>query len=163
MGTTLIIDDRELAPLLSCTHLPTLERWTDELASQREYMRRSVGTTSTKNQTWFISMVALIHINSTSFGTRVTNTHLKHTLTAFDDFKNNKINVRSNVFWYVKVYSESVFSQLYIDVKKMLNKFPSSKINEKNALSVEFYSRCNFKVAVVPKMFPKIVHGLKHF
>ena len=28
-------------------------------------------------------------INSTSFGTQVTNTHLKHTLKAIDDFKNN--------------------------------------------------------------------------
>ena len=32
MGVTLIIDDPELAPVLSSTHLPTLEGWKAELA-----------------------------------------------------------------------------------------------------------------------------------
>ena len=91
-------------------------------------------------------------INSTSFGTRVTNTHLKHTLKAIDDFKNNQINVWSNVFWYVKVYFQTVFSQLYIDVKKMLKKLASSKINgRKKALF--FLSRApahhNFTCGIV--------------
>ena len=29
---------------------------------------------------------------------------IKDTLKAFNDFKNKQKNVRSNVFWYVKVY-----------------------------------------------------------
>ena len=36
MGVTLIVDDQELAPVLSGTHLPTSERWKAELAWQRE-------------------------------------------------------------------------------------------------------------------------------
>ena len=36
MGATLIVDNPELAPVSSGTHLPTSEGWKAELASQRE-------------------------------------------------------------------------------------------------------------------------------
>ena len=35
MGAILIVDDPEFAPVLSGTHLPTLEGWKTELAEQR--------------------------------------------------------------------------------------------------------------------------------
>ena len=39
---------------------------------------------------------------------------------AFDDFKNKKNSVWSNVFWYVKyVYSEGVFNTLYMAIEHM--------------------------------------------
>ena len=54
---------------------------------------------------------------------------LKDTLKAFDDFKNKQQrSVWNHVFWYV--YSESLFSIVYIEIKlKCLYKFPSDKIN----------------------------------
>ena len=51
MGATLIVDDPELAPLFSGTHLPTSEGWKTELTSQRENIEGSVGMTSTENPT----------------------------------------------------------------------------------------------------------------
>lgn len=59
MGTTLIVDDpEELAPVLSGTHVPTSEGSKAELAQQREEIGRSVGMTSTENQTQVAFMVA---------------------------------------------------------------------------------------------------------
>ena len=58
MGATLIVDDPELAPVLSGTHLPTSEGWKAELALQREEVGRSVGMTSTGNRTRVARMVA---------------------------------------------------------------------------------------------------------
>ena len=58
MGVTLIVDEPELAPVLSGTHLPTLEGWKAELVWQREKVGRSVGMTSTGNQTRVARMVA---------------------------------------------------------------------------------------------------------
>ena len=51
MGTTLIVDDQELAPVLSGTHLSTTGRWKTELALQQEEIGISVGMTSTGNRT----------------------------------------------------------------------------------------------------------------
>ena len=36
MGATLIVDDPELAPVLTGTHLPTSEGWKAELAQQHK-------------------------------------------------------------------------------------------------------------------------------
>ena len=58
MGAILIVDDPELALLLSGTHSPTSERWKTELAWQREDVGRSVGITSTGNRIWVAHMVA---------------------------------------------------------------------------------------------------------
>ena len=43
----------------------------------------------------------------------------KDTLKAFVDFKHKQKSVRNNVFWYVNiyVYSESLFSTLYTEIK----------------------------------------------
>ena len=57
MGATLIVDDQELAPVLSGTHLPTPEAWKTELALQREEVGRSVGMTSTGNRTRVARMI----------------------------------------------------------------------------------------------------------
>ena len=46
MGATLIVDDSELAPVSSDTHLPTSEGWKTELAYQREEFGRSEGMTT---------------------------------------------------------------------------------------------------------------------
>ena len=58
MGATLIVYEPEFAPVLSGTHLPTSEGWKAELAWQREEIGRSVGMTSTGNQTRVARMVA---------------------------------------------------------------------------------------------------------
>ena len=58
MGATLIVDDLELAPVLSGTHLPTSGAWKAQLAKQHEKVGRSVGMTSTGNQTRVARMVA---------------------------------------------------------------------------------------------------------
>ena len=58
MGATLIVDDPELAPVLSSTHLPTTEGWKAELAFQCEEVGRSGGMTSTGNRTRVARMVA---------------------------------------------------------------------------------------------------------
>ena len=57
MGTTLIVDDQELAPVLSGTHLSTTGRWKTELALQQEEIGISVGMTSTGNRTQVTHMV----------------------------------------------------------------------------------------------------------
>ena len=49
---------RELAPVLSGTHLLTFERWKTDLAKQREEIGGSEWYTSTKNQTRVVWMVA---------------------------------------------------------------------------------------------------------
>ena len=51
MRTILIVDDQELARVLSGTHLSTTGRWETELALQREDIGISVGLTSTWNRT----------------------------------------------------------------------------------------------------------------
>ena len=56
---------------------------------------------------------------------------------AFDDFKNKKKSVWSNVFWYTKVCTFWYCIQYFIhwDKRQMLKKFASNKINgTKNAL-----------------------------
>ena len=58
MGATFILNDKELASILPGTHLPTSEEWKVELAKQREDIRRSVGMTSTGNQTRVAHVVA---------------------------------------------------------------------------------------------------------
>ena len=58
MGATLIVDDPELAPVLSGAHLPTSEGWKAELAYRREEVGRSVGMTSTGNQSQIPRMIA---------------------------------------------------------------------------------------------------------
>ena len=55
MGATLIVDDPELAPVLSGTPLSTLERW--KFAQQHKVIGRSVGMTSMENQTWVAHIV----------------------------------------------------------------------------------------------------------
>ena len=57
MGATLIVDDPELAVILSGTHLLTSDGrliWPKQL----EEIGRSCGMTSTGNQTWVARMVA---------------------------------------------------------------------------------------------------------
>ena len=54
---------------------------------------------------------------------------LKDTLKAFDDFKNSQKSVWSTIFWYVNVYSESVFNTLYIKDKANVQKKKNKKIN----------------------------------
>ena len=55
----------------------------------------------------------------------------KNTLKVFGDFKNKLKSVWNNAFWYVEV----CFNTLYTEVKQILKKFPSYKINDtKNAL-----------------------------
>ena len=51
MRTTLIVDDPELAPVLSGTHILTLECWKTEFAQQRVDIGRSVGMTYMGNRT----------------------------------------------------------------------------------------------------------------
>ena len=61
MEVTLIVDDPELASVLSGTHLPNSEGWKAELAWQRQEVGRSVGMEvgfSTGNQTQVTCMVA---------------------------------------------------------------------------------------------------------
>ena len=58
MGATLIVDDPELAPVLSGAHLPTSEGWKAELAYRREEVGRSIGMTSTGNQSQIPRMIA---------------------------------------------------------------------------------------------------------
>ena len=58
MGANLIIDDPELAKVLSVTHLSTLEGWKADLAQEPEKIGRSVGMTSTGNGTQVARMVA---------------------------------------------------------------------------------------------------------
>ena len=57
-GSNLIVDDPELAPVLSGTHLPTSEEWKAELAWQCGEVGRPVGMTSTGNRTRVSRMVA---------------------------------------------------------------------------------------------------------
>ena len=62
MGSTLIVDDLELAPVLSGAHLPTpSEGWISgwmEFAYYCEDIGRSVGMTSTRYRTRVTRMVA---------------------------------------------------------------------------------------------------------
>ena len=58
MGATLIVDDPELAPILSSTHQTISEGWKTELAQQQEEVGRSGGITSTGNRTQVTRMVA---------------------------------------------------------------------------------------------------------
>ena len=58
MGATLIVDDLELAPVLSGTHLPSSKGWKAELAKQREVVGESVDMTSTGNRTRIARMIA---------------------------------------------------------------------------------------------------------
>ena len=58
MGATLIVDDPELAPVLSGTHLPTSEGWNAELAQEREEVGGLLDMTSTGNRIRVIRMVA---------------------------------------------------------------------------------------------------------
>ena len=47
--------------------------------------------------------------------------------------KGSNKSVWSNVFWYIKVYSESLFNTLYNEIKYKYEKiFPSNKINVAN-------------------------------
>ena len=66
----------------------------------------------------------------------------KDTLTAFNDFENKKKSVWSNAFLYVKKYIFRKFIQYTIqwDKTKMLQKFPSDKINVTKK-AVFFHSR----------------------
>ena len=70
-----MVDDSELAPVLSGTHLPTSEGWKAELAQQREEVGRSVGMSSTGNRTWVAHMqqtVQLYQIQKTTAQDRHT-------------------------------------------------------------------------------------------
>ena len=58
MGATRITNGPELAPVLSGTHLPTSGGYKVKLALQREEVGRSLGMTSTGNQTRVARMVA---------------------------------------------------------------------------------------------------------
>ena len=58
MGATLIVDDPELAPVLSGTHLPTSEGWKAELAQEREEVGGLLDMTSTGNRIRVVRMVA---------------------------------------------------------------------------------------------------------
>ena len=58
MGATVIVDDPELATVLSGIHLPTSEGWRAELAYQHEKVKRSVGMTSMGNRARATHMVA---------------------------------------------------------------------------------------------------------
>ena len=56
---------------------------------------------------------------------------VKGTLNAFDDFKNNKKFVWSNVFWYLKacIFWKCIQYTIHWDKMQMLKKYPSDKIN----------------------------------
>ena len=56
---------------------------------------------------------------------------IKDTLKAFDDFKTKQKSVRSNVFWYVKVYIfwKCIQYTVHWDKTQILEKFSSDKIN----------------------------------
>ena len=58
MGTTLTVNDRELALALSSTHLLFSEKWQAELAQRPEEIESSAGMNSMGNQTWVAPMVA---------------------------------------------------------------------------------------------------------
>ena len=58
MEATLIVNDPELASVLSGTNLSTSEGWNVKLAYQREDIGRSAGLTSTGNWTRVTRMVA---------------------------------------------------------------------------------------------------------
>ena len=61
---------------------------------------------------------------------------------AYDDFKNKQKRARTDVFSYVKVYTESLFNTIYKhwDKAQILKKFPSNKISvTKCTLSVFYY------------------------
>ena len=58
MGATLIVDDSELALVLSGIHLPISEGWKAELAYKLEEVGRSVVMTSTGNRTLVAYMEA---------------------------------------------------------------------------------------------------------
>ena len=58
MGATLIVDDLELATVLSGTHFLTSEGWKPELTQQRKDIMRSVGMTTMGIQTGVARMVA---------------------------------------------------------------------------------------------------------
>ena len=57
MGTTLIIDDLELAPVLG-NHLPTSKGWNAELAQQCEEIGKALGMNSMENQNQVARTVA---------------------------------------------------------------------------------------------------------
>ena len=69
MGATLIVDDPELVPILSGTHLATSKGWEAELAQQREKVGRSVGMTSMGNRIRVARIVAqwFTHYATTAF------------------------------------------------------------------------------------------------
>ena len=58
MGTTLTVNDRELALVLSSTHLLFSEKWQAELAQRPDEIGSSAGMNSMGNQTWVAPMVA---------------------------------------------------------------------------------------------------------
>ena len=58
MGANLIVDDPELAQVISCTHLPTSKGWKAKLVEQGEAIGRSIGMISTGNWAQVDLMVA---------------------------------------------------------------------------------------------------------
>ena len=95
---------------------------------------------------------------------------LKDTLKAFDDFKNSQKSVWSTIFWYVNVYSESVFNTLYIKDKanvqqrkkknKRYKKNPSFLFSSSN--SSQFYFWFAILIWSGHKGISKTICGIIH-